>query len=93
LPNLASDVTFPPAIDPNTMAGRNTHALVLDWFRGRTGTVADVGAGEGALSLELARLGLHVLACDRDEKRFRARGVPRVQFTVADLDIRVPLAD
>jgi len=80
-------------INPNAMAGINTHALVLDWFRGKSGVVADVGAGLGALSVELARLGFDVRACDRDRDAFRAHGVANIRFEPADLDVALPFGD
>lgn len=93
LPGHGSGVIASPAIDPSAMAGVNTHALVLNWFRGKRGIVADVGAGQGALSVELARRGFQVYACDRDSTAFRAGGLPNIHFDVADLDRALPYPD
>lgn len=81
------------AFDPNAMAGINTHALVLASLRGQRGTVADLGAGQGALSVELARLGFEVYACDTCAEEFRANGRPNIHFDVADLNQRFPYPD
>jgi len=86
-------VTDSIAIDPNTMAGINTHALVIESLAGAHGVVADIGAGQGALSFELARRGFDVRACDRDAAQFKASGFPRIQFSAADLDKCLPYPD
>jgi len=76
------------AFDPNAMAGINPHALVVASLRGQRGTVADLGAGQGALSVELARLGFEVYACDACTEEFRAHGLPNIRFDVTDLNQR-----
>lgn len=75
------------------MAGINTHAVVLEWFKGRRGRVGDLGAGQGALSIELAREGLQVDACDKYASAFRAHGLSNIRFAIADLNERFPYPD
>lgn len=72
------------------MAGLNTHALVLESLKGKAGKVADFGAGEGALSIQLARLGFDVYALDRVANGFQAGGLSNVHFQIADLNTRLP---
>jgi 2-polyprenyl-3-methyl-5-hydroxy-6-metoxy-1,4-benzoquinol methylase len=82
-----------PRLDPNAMAGIDTHAVVLEWFEGRQGRVGDLGTGQGALAAALAGRGLQVEACDAEAANFRAHGHPGVCFTVADLNGRFPYPD
>src|SRR5689334_4737966 len=80
-------------LDPKAMAGVDTHARVLESLIGRTGAVADLGTGQGALAVELARLGFDVYACDATRATFAASGVPRVCFQAADLNGPFPYPD
>ncbi|HVZ23542.1 MAG TPA: class I SAM-dependent methyltransferase [Vicinamibacterales bacterium] len=85
---------LPPRFDAGAMAGLDTHALVLaslDDVRG--GPVADLGTGQGALAVELARRGFEVYACDADAALFAAGDVPAVHFQIADLNSPFPYAD
>ena len=79
--------------NPNAMAGINTHALVLKSLAGKRGKVADLGAGQGTLSVELARMGFEVYACDVCAEGFQANGLPNIHFCVVDLHERLPYPD
>jgi 2-polyprenyl-3-methyl-5-hydroxy-6-metoxy-1,4-benzoquinol methylase len=80
-------------LDPKAMAGLDTHARVLESLAELSGSVADLGTGQGALAVELARLGFDVHACDADGETFAADGVPRICFQTADLNARFPFPD
>src|SRR5438128_1471300 len=80
-------------LDPTAMAGQDTHMRVLESLAGLSGSIADVGTGQGALAVELARLGFDVYACDADVNAFRAGGVERIGFAAADLNGRFPYPD
>ncbi len=80
-------------LDSTAMAGLDTHARVLESLAGRSGVIADLGAGQGALSVALARMGFEVCACDADGALFAAAEAPRVCFKVADLNGVFPYPD
>jgi 2-polyprenyl-3-methyl-5-hydroxy-6-metoxy-1,4-benzoquinol methylase len=80
-------------LDPKAMAGLDTHARVLESLADLSGSAADLGTGQGALAVELARLGFDVQACDADRATFAAAGTPRICFEVADLNGRFPYPD
>jgi SAM-dependent methyltransferase len=66
---------------------RAREGLLLE--AGRLGPVLDLACGHGRHTLAAARLGLPVLAVDRDEKALRAiqrAALPRVQCVRADLE-------
>lgn len=76
------------------MAGVDTHARVLESFEALArGPVADLGTGQGALAMELARRGFDVYACDADCAAFAAGDQPGVRLTIADLNGTLPYDD
>jgi 2-polyprenyl-3-methyl-5-hydroxy-6-metoxy-1,4-benzoquinol methylase len=75
------------------MAGLNTHAIVLDSLAGRTGRVADLGCGQGALSIELARRGFDVFCADMSPDHFRMQEVPGTHHYLIDLNGGLPHRD
>jgi SAM-dependent methyltransferase len=77
-------------MDPNAMAGINTHATILDSLKGKKGKIIDLGAGEGALSEALVQHGFEVYACDIDSNNFKASGVV---FDVVDLNEKFPYSE
>lgn len=85
---MADNTRIVVAPQPLTAPGLHQRALeIIDvWQRG---SILDAGAGEGALSAELAKLGFAVTAADKDPTRFR---VPDVTIVPADLNERLPFA-
>lgn len=96
---------FFDAVGPEWDALRKV--LQDDWLRARAVsrlvprglTVADVGTGTGVLALELARLGVRVVAVDRSERMLEAAREKIARSGVAGIELRLgdaaalPLAD
>jgi SAM-dependent methyltransferase len=72
-------------------ASENTHETILKLIsREPRGVVLDAGAGEGALSLELSKLGFKVIAVDISTN-FKARNYANsIEFIRCDLDYDFP---
>jgi SAM-dependent methyltransferase len=75
-----------PAPAPRAMTAPGVHGAALALLLRHLpppGRVADLGAGQGALSLALQRAGYAAVAAEGDPALFRAPGVPLVQLDLA----------
>lgn len=78
---LEKSLASPACPRPDTQP--NVHETILRWFPTHSvGRVLDAGAGEGSLSLALARRGYQVVACDWNPARFQPREIPFVQCSL-----------
>lgn len=79
---------------PLELAAPNLHKTVINLLKKinppRNHKVLDAGAGQGALSSELVKLGFKVLACDIDNSQFL---IPGVECQKADLNKKLPYSD
>lgn len=76
----------------NFLTHRPTITRIVDLVAATRGPILEIGAGDGALTVPLARLGRELVAIDIDEHRVRAlrRRLPQVEIAHADA-LRHPL--
>ena len=71
---------------PASMAGVDTHEIVFDLIKKhltKPSRVIDLGAGEGAFSIKLQKLGHHVLAVDGSRENWKVKDI---ELKVENLD-------